>query len=296
MKIPMPEFTVLMAVRNGEPFIRAAVESVLHQSHDDFAFLVVDDASTDNTREIVRGYGDPRIRLLALDENVGQTAALNRGLKEVKTDWIARMDADDYSAPDRLATLLEAVEADPPLVCVGSFAWTFQEDPSKADAMLERPVDDGAIRSALLWSSPIIHGSMAARTKAMTEAGAYNDRYRYSADLDLYDRLLMRGRAANVPEPLYGVRWHAGQDSYSAKAVRESIAIFEGRLASTRYSPRERRIVRSAKHLHEGLCASLESRRAALAVHTLRALWYSPTLTLEHVSRRLARLAGDGFR
>ena len=292
----MLELTTLMAVHNGEPFINAAIDSILKQSYGDFTFLIVDDASTDNTREIVRGYNDPRIQLRALEKNVGQTAALNRGLHEIKTALMARMDADDYSAPDRFSALMSAAKADPALGCIGSFVWTFQDDPGKVDSILQRPIDDAAIRAALLWSSPIIHGAMVARTKTLVEAGGYNDRYRYSADLDLYDRLLTRCRAANVPQPLYGVRWHAGQDSYSAKALRESIAILDGRLASDRYSSAERRVIRAAKHLHEALCASMESRRGDLMAHTSYALWYSPWLTLRHVMARLGRMSRTGFR
>src|SRR5262245_42010821 len=104
--------TVLMAVRNGGSYLRPAVASILGQTYPDFEFLIVDDASTDETVEVIRSYRDRRIRLITLEQNIGQTAALNRGLSEVATEWIARMDADDYSAPDRFQMQMERIKAD----------------------------------------------------------------------------------------------------------------------------------------------------------------------------------------
>jgi glycosyltransferase involved in cell wall biosynthesis len=287
----MSELTVLMAVRNGEPYLQAAVESILSQTWGDFTFLVIDDASTDKTPEIIRSYGDRRIQLLCLDKNIGQTAALNRGLEETKTEWIARMDADDYSAPKRFELQMQAAKADRTLGCIGTYAWTFEGDPAHVEGKLLKPVGSGAIRSALLWSSPIIHGSMIARTRDMTEAGGYNERYRYSADLDLYDRLLSRCAADNVPELLLGIRRHPGQDSHSAKAIRESIEIFNHRLTQGTYSPKEVAVVRAGKHLHEALCASIESRYLDTLGSVASAFWFSPSLTLAHFIPRRFRTA-----
>jgi len=70
------KLTVLMAVRNGEPFLNLAIDSILRQTYRDFRFLIIDDASTDRTRELVRSYSDERMEMVCLEENVGQTAAL----------------------------------------------------------------------------------------------------------------------------------------------------------------------------------------------------------------------------
>ncbi len=287
----MTELTVLMAVRNGEPYLRAAVESILSQSYTDFTFLVIDDQSTDKTPDIVRSYDDPRIQLLVLEKNVGQTAALNRGLQETRTEWIARMDGDDYSAPKRFEMQMQSARSDKTLGCVGTFAWTFTGDPSRREGLIEKPVGDIAIQAALLWSAPIIHGSIVARTQVMRDAGGYNERYRYSADLDLYDRVLSRCRADNVPEPLLGIRRHPGQDSHSVKAIRESIDIFDRRLATGSYSQEQRAVVRAGKYLHEGLCARVESRHLDTFKSVAQAFWWSPALTLAHVLPKRFRAA-----
>src|SRR5687768_4124984 len=116
-----PPVTVLMAVKNGRPYLQTAIESTLAQTYRDFEFLIIDDASTDDTAEIIRSYQDPRIRLRTLAKNVGQTAALNLGLQDIKTPWIARMDADDYCHPRRFEAQMRLIESDSTLGCVGTF-------------------------------------------------------------------------------------------------------------------------------------------------------------------------------
>ena len=243
------KLTVLMAVRNGEPFLTAAIESILRQTYEEFRFLIIDDASTDRTREIIRSYNDKRIELLSLEQNVGQTAALSRGVQHLSTPWIARMDADDYSAPTRFEEQMGLLQDDSSLGCVGTFAWVFRKDPAAPESIITRPQNHDDIKRALLWDSPIIHGSIIVSKKAFLEAGGYNDRYRYSADLELYDRLIQHCRAANICKPLLGLRRHGGQGSQSPAAVEEGIEIYERRLASGRYSVEEIAVLRGALSL-----------------------------------------------
>jgi hypothetical protein len=277
-----PPVTVLMAVKNGRPYLQTAIESTLAQTYRDFEFLIIDDASTDDTADIIRSYQDPRIQLRTLAKNVGQTAALNLGLADIKTPWIARMDADDYCHPRRFEAQMRLIESDPALGCVGTFAWFFTEDPAQRDQIVARPVDHEAIRKALLWSSPIVHSTTFLKTSTLQEIGGYDERYRYSADLDLYDRLIAKCHAANVPEPLLGLRRHPGQDSHSVKAIKESIQIFQRRLDSGAYSKPDAAVVSAAESLHKALQAKIESRYGAVLKETLRAFWLSPSVTLGH--------------
>lgn len=255
--------TVLMAVRNGAPYLRTAIESVLAQTFQAFRFLIIDDASTDDTRDIVRAYGarsislgaasraesrdtDARIELVCLERNVGQTAALNLGLRHASSPWIARMDADDYAAPRRLAEQMQAVDADPSLDCVGTFAWLFRDDPRVVEGVIEKPLQDAAIKRQLCRAVPLIHGSLIMRRRAVLEVGGYDERYRYSADWDLYHRWLPRSRAVNLPQRLVGIRRHPQQDSYSRRAVDENLEIFSRLLASCRLGRRDRSMVRGS--------------------------------------------------
>ena len=177
------QLTVLMTVYNGSPYLRTAIESILQQTYRDFRFLIIDDGSTDDTRDIVWSYDDERIELLCLSRNLGQTAALNIGVRHISTPWIARMDADDYSAPTRLEEQMRVLEADHSLGCLGTFAWWFRDDPKTIGAIHTKPERHADIKRALLVGSPIIHGSIMVSRTALLDVGGYNERYRYSADL-----------------------------------------------------------------------------------------------------------------
>lgn len=282
--------TVLMAVYNGAPYLRAAIASILQQTYQDFHFLIVDDGSTDDSRAIVRSYDDKRIQLLSLDRNIGQTAALNVGLGQVSTPWLARMDADDYSAPTRLEEQLRALDADTSLSCVGTFAWEFRDDPSVVAGIQTKPLHHAEIYRVLLQGSPIIHGSIVVSTKALLDVGGYNERYRYSADLELYDRLLVKYVAANIPKALIGLRHHPNQGSCSKIAVEEGIEILSRRLATNHYSPGHAALVReslSIAHLSRARHLRVEGKYFELLKSLLIAFQASPRNFVWHVFRVL---------
>ena len=230
-----PPVTVLMAVYNGRPFVRTAIESILTQSYRDFRFLIVDDASTDDTRDIVRSYDDSRIELLPLARNVGQTAALNLGLKHAVSPWIARMDADDYSAPPRLEHQMNVLSGDASLRCVGTWIWEFRDDPHARDSVVARPETYPEIRRASLHGAGVIHGSAVLCRESLLAVGGYDERLRYASDREMFIRFLARYPARNIQRPLVGIRRHPGQDSFSKAAADEYIAIFLALLADPRY-------------------------------------------------------------
>ena len=235
-----------MAVHNGEPFLGSAIESILNQSYPHFRFLVVDDASTDGTCDLVRSYGDTRIQLVCLETNVGQTAALNVGLRKIDTHWMARMDADDYSARTRLEEQMKMVQENRGIDCLGTYAWTFFDDPCHVEGEIKTCLDHADIKNALLRGSPLIHGTLLVRTQALLDVGCYDGRYRYSADVEMYDRLLSSYRAAAIPIPLLGIRRHRGQGSRTSVASDENIEIFRNRLEIHEYSDMEASAVKES--------------------------------------------------
>lgn len=274
------QLTVLMAVYNGSPFLRVAVDSILNQTYSDFYFMIVDDASTDDTCEIVHSYDDPRIQLICLEKNAGQTAALNAGLRQATTTWIARMDADDYSAPNRLERQMKDLEANPSIGCLGSYAWIFQDDPQESLGVIEKFLDHDQIVKDIS-APPIIHGTLVANREALLEAGSYNDRYWFLADVDLYDRLLPRCLSANIPEQLLGIRRHPGQASLTKRAADEGIEISTKRLSTNNYSHGQEAIVRanlSRAYFYRGRCAAGERDVAGLIKNLRGAFRTSPRI------------------
>ena len=288
MDHPVAAVTVLMAVRNGCRYLRTSVESILAQTYQTFHVIIVDDASTDETRELVRGYADPRITLVCLERNVGQTAALNVGLRRAASPWIARLDADDYAAPDRLAQQMQAVDADPTLDCVGTYAWLFRDDPRVVAGVIDKPLQDAAIKRQMWRIVPLIHGSLLMRRETVLAAGGYDERYRYSADWELYHRWLPRCRAVNLPKRLVGIRRHPQQDSFSRRAVDENLDIFSRRLETRTEGPGVRSMIQGSLSYTYMVRAQLNLRegKAREAWHDLgSALRWSPATAVKQLIR-----------
>src|SRR5271170_5563678 len=112
--------TVLMPVHNGERYLAEAIESVLGQSAGDLELLIVDDGSTDRSAEICRDYRDPRIRLVQNPTHLGIVASLNRGLDLAAGAYVARMDSDDISLPERLEKQIRLLDENPEVGVCGA--------------------------------------------------------------------------------------------------------------------------------------------------------------------------------
>lgn len=213
-----PTISVLMTVYNAGRHLRPAVDSILSQSFRDFEFLVVDDASTDGSLDVLRRYqaADKRVRLIENTENKGQTACLNQGLREARGQWIARQDADDLSMPHRLAAQWQAVRSCPDLVLVGVNGWIIDEKGS-ATGMIHAPLQDSGIRWAMPWRNPFIH------TGVMFRAGdgVYDEEFRICQDWEFWSRLAERGRMANLRQRLVAYRHMEKSLSHSASGRTE---------------------------------------------------------------------------
>lgn len=121
----MPEITVLMPVRNGEKYIKNAIDSVLNQTLTDFEFLIIDDGSTDRTVKIIQDYTDERIHLVKRKHQFIQN--LNEGLQLASGAYIARMDADDIMHTERLRIQLKRMKKNPDITVCGTWAKIFSD-------------------------------------------------------------------------------------------------------------------------------------------------------------------------
>lgn len=109
----MPKISVIMPAYNAERYIREAIDSILRQTWSDFELIIIDDGSTDSTAAIIAEYTDNRIRFCPNAQNMGVAATLNRGLELACGAYIARMDADDISLPERFAKQAAYLDAHP---------------------------------------------------------------------------------------------------------------------------------------------------------------------------------------
>ena len=212
----MPKVTVLMSVKNGEPWVAEAVGSVLAQSFTDFRFLILDNASTDSTRETIRAFGDPRIDLIPLPEDIGQTGALNQGLGLIDSEYVARMDADDVCLPERLARQVAFLDAHPKVALLGMDALMIGPE-GLALSCTYFPATHEAIINAFPLGNQFAHSSVMYRHAAVMEAGGYDASFTYAQDLALWLELAARHQVANLPEIQVKIRVHPSQATRDAR-------------------------------------------------------------------------------
>jgi len=213
----IPRVSVFMPVYNGEPFLRQAIASVLGQTLDDLELVIVENGSSDGSRETARAaaLGDRRVRVLEHPRPLGIVGAGNAGVRATRAALVARQDQDDVSHPRRLERQVAALERAPAAVAVGTLCVGVD-----ATGRPVRPRDRWRLvgRRAL---PPFPHGSTCMRRAAFERVGGYREgTYRWE-DIDLFLRLEREGPVLVLPEALYRYRYHAGSLTASADDERD---------------------------------------------------------------------------
>jgi glycosyltransferase involved in cell wall biosynthesis len=222
---------VLMSVYNCENFIEQALKSIYNQTYQDFEVIIVDDASTDKTSEILVEMKDSRTFIYRNSGNLGLTKSLNIGLKLCRGKYIARMDADDISDPQRFEKQVRYLDENPKCLALGS--WYKRIDSAgQTWGTKETPTAYENIKQNLLIGNCVGHGSAMLRRSALVEIGGYNEKYIYAQDYDLWLRLSEVGEIRNLGEYLYSLRsWRGAisaardkqQNEYAELALQESL-------------------------------------------------------------------------
>ena len=223
--VEIPQVTVLLAVYDPPlEMLGQAVDSILSQTFTDFEFLIVDDGSRDpGVRSFLlgRAQADPRIRM-AWEPHRGLTASLNRGLALATGRFIARQDADDWSAPSRLEQQLAWFRSHPETAVLGTDAWTHQQDGSPL-WRLHLPETHERILAAFPFRNPFVHGSVMFPRARAVAAGGYREEFRCSQDYDFFWRLAGLGSAGNLGQALYHYRYTSASVS-AARAAEQARA------------------------------------------------------------------------
>ncbi len=195
-----------MSVYNGERYLNEAVDSILGQTFADFEFLIIDDASTDKTSEILRSYDDPRIRVVTNEENLGLTKSLNKGLTLARGEYIARMDADDVSLPERLEAQVEFMEHNPHVCVCGSWVEIIGHN---AGGTWRYPTDGNEIQCRHLFECSIAHPSAVIKKEYLNQSQLlYDITFKRSQDYDLWVRISAVYPLANIGKVLLKHRIH----------------------------------------------------------------------------------------
>ena len=227
-----PRISVILPVRNGLPFLEAAIASVLAQSFADFELLVIDDGSTDGSAGVARAFGDPRLRVVAV-EGRGLARALNVGLAEAAGEFVARQDADDVSHPQRFARQVAFLDANPRVGLLATRTAFVDAEGAPADTPWTRAVHGqwdaalapDAIAALMPLTCCIVHGTVMARREALGAVRGYREDLPVAQDYDLWLRLLPHHQFAKLPEPLYTFRLHGAQTSADSHAEQRRQAI-----------------------------------------------------------------------
>jgi len=220
-----PMISVVMSVFNGESFLKEAVDSILGQTFSDFEFIIIDDASEDSSREIILSYRDPRIVLVENERNLGLTKSLNAGISRARGKYIARMDADDISLPERFERQVEFMEANPDCTVCGTWGVGFGPR-LQGEIRIEPVTESHKVQTELLFANALIHGSTVMRNpKDSPSKWFYDESIERAQDLHLWILLVKRGcRLANLPIILYRYRMHAQAISTFALLEQERSA------------------------------------------------------------------------
>jgi glycosyltransferase involved in cell wall biosynthesis len=215
-----PLVSVLLAAHDAERFLGAAVHSILGQTERDLELVVVDDASSDRTPDLLAAVADPRLVVVRNEQRSGLAASLNRALDAATGRYAARLDADDVALPRRLEAQLAAARAGPGLALVGSSVLELADDDRLGGTHL-MPRGRHAVRWHAHFGSPFLHPTVLFDRELLQRHGLrYDERFEESEDFDLWSRLLDVADGDNVDEPLVLYRVHPGQASARRRDVQ----------------------------------------------------------------------------
>ncbi|TCQ01389.1 glycosyl transferase family 2 [Sphingomonas sp. PP-F2F-A104-K0414] len=229
----VPVISVVMAAYNGAGLIEETLASLTAQTFGDFEVIVVDDCSTDDTREVIRAWPDPRVRLVVMAKNGGPVKARNRGFAEARGRYIAALDHDDICRPDRFARQVAYLDSHPDTVLLGAAAELLTEGvvgpssyaPTTTPALVAWLT---CIENPLVWSSTMMRTEVARRLDPVTRPELL-----YAEDFDLYQRIQHFGAIARLDEALVLYRVHPGGVSKRFVDIMEAASV---RVLTERYA------------------------------------------------------------
>jgi len=216
-QMSQPLVSVALVVCNVDRFLAEAIESILAQKFREFEFIIVDFGSTDNSKSIISQYsaGDSRIKFHEIP-HCGLAEAHNAACSLAQGKYIAIMDADDVSLPERLAREVDFMEAHPEVGVVGG-AVECIDATGKAIVVWGKPAADREIRSAFKEQSPLWQPTVLIRRDAFADVGGYRGPFAPAEDYDLWLRIAEHFQLANLDQVILRYRIHPSQVSYQKR-------------------------------------------------------------------------------
>ena len=213
-----PLVSVIVPTFNRSTFLRAALDSLFRQTLGDFEIIVVDDGSQDETAVVLKSIADVRLRVVTHSSNRGIAHARNSGLRAARGKYVAWLDSDDLSRPNRLAKQVRFLERHPDIALVGGCAGKIRGNGRPLGHVRVPPFDPAAIRCWLLFKSAFQQSSVMGRSEILKNV-PYDPSFAVCEDVDMFARLGEVHRLANIPSVLVDRRMHDGQVSRERRGM-----------------------------------------------------------------------------
>ena len=212
----MPKISVILPCYNSEAFIGSSIQSILDQTYRDFELIIIDDGSTDGSTEIIKSFHDTRIRYIRNPENLGLIKTLNIGIGLSEGMYIARMDADDISYPNRFEEQARYLDERSDVSLVGTGYCTIPSGKTFVPHKTPKLWD-------MLIRNQFAHPTVMFRKNNFLDNGlVYDENYNSAEDYELWSRALIKGlQCHNIPAPLLRYRLHP--DSITARKRNEML-------------------------------------------------------------------------
>lgn len=198
-----PLVSIILSIFNDEKFIKQSVNCLLRQNYKNIEIIIINDGSTDNTQKILEVFEKKykNIFLINNKKNIGLTKSLNIGIKRSKGKYIARQDCDDISYTKRISEQVNVLEKDKEIAMCGTQRIILDKRASKTyrDYL---PLEYYQIRKKALLSNPFFHSSVMVRKSIFRKVGAYNEKFKYVQDLELWSRIIFRYKTVNLKDIL----------------------------------------------------------------------------------------------
>jgi glycosyltransferase involved in cell wall biosynthesis len=218
-----------MPVYNGDKYLAIAIESILNQSYKNFEFIIINDGSTDSSEKIILSYNDNRILYIKNETNLGLIKSLNKGIELAKGNYIARMDADDISLPNRLMHQHEFMENNSAVGVCGCNYFQFSGSHKKYQKAF---ILHDEIFANMLFNSSVIHPSLFIRRNILNNFNqVFDNKFKHAEDYELWSRLIFISKFSSVNSTDFMYRLHKNQVTkvhsseqiINANLVRKSI-------------------------------------------------------------------------
>jgi len=229
--------SVVMSAFNAEAYLRESIDSILNQTYKNFEFIIVDDCSADSTASILDAYSitDSRIRILKNNKNMGLPFSLNVAIRAAEGEFIARMDADDISLPDRFKKQIDFMNIHSAIKICGTACIEIDSE-GKELFRKSMPESNQDIGKIIFKRSPFIHPTVMIRSCFFEEVGFYNESFLKTQDLELWSRAYIAGvKMANLPDflLLYRLDSNFWRKRTSFLAIRNEIRITKYMIRNT---------------------------------------------------------------